>query len=237
MAHPAAHRPLRSVHLPGEGDAVPGSDGEHCLQERFGTALRARGFYNHQMLDHLNVRMQDFVRGMDMVFIATADSSGEADCSFRAGPPGFVCVFDERVLLFPEYRGNGVMGSLGNIAENAHVGLLFIDFCGGAIGLHVNGLASILENAALLRRQDLPGSVLDGLRESGGRRPECWLRVDVIEAYIHCSKHIPHMVRSSEVQQAWGTDDETRKGGDYFKAKHSTRPWVHDAAEVPGEAH
>src|ERR687886_2824326 len=135
---------------------MPGSIGEHHLQAQFGTPARARGFYDHQMLDHLNERMQEFVGRMEMVFIATADGSGEADCSFRAGPPGFVCVLDERTLVYPEYRGNGVMGSLGNIAENGHVGLLFIDFCGDAIGLHVNGRASIVESTDLLMQRTVP---------------------------------------------------------------------------------
>jgi predicted pyridoxine 5'-phosphate oxidase superfamily flavin-nucleotide-binding protein len=211
---------------------VPGSHGEHELQERFGTATRARAFYDHQMLDRLNDRMQDFVRRMDMVFIATADGGGEADCSFRAGPAGFVCVLDERTLLLPEYRGNGVMGSLGNIAENGHLGLLFLDLCGDGIGLHVNGRVSIVENSSLLGRQDLPEPVVDGLLAEGGRRPACWLRIEVIEAYIHCSKHIPQMVRRSDVEQAWGTDDEVRKGGDYFKVKYLPRPWD-DATAAP----
>jgi predicted pyridoxine 5'-phosphate oxidase superfamily flavin-nucleotide-binding protein len=212
---------------------MPGSIGEHALQERYGTVPRARGFYDHQMLDHLNERMQEFVGRMEMVFIATADGAGEADCSFRAGPPGFVCVLDERTLVYPEYRGNGVMGSLGNIAENGHIGLMFIDFCGDAIGLHVNGRARIVENDDLLDHPDLPDSVLEGLFQDGGRRPERWVGVDVVEAYIHCSKHIPMLVKREDVRQAWGTDDVVRKGGDYFKAKHSSRPWVDGAAAGP----
>jgi predicted pyridoxine 5'-phosphate oxidase superfamily flavin-nucleotide-binding protein len=209
---------------------MPGSIGEHLLQERYGTTTRARGFYNHQMLDHLNDHMQEFVARMEMVFVATSDDSGEADCSFRAGPPGFVCVLDERTLVYPEYRGNGVMASLGNIAENGHVGLLFVDFCGDAIGLHVNGRASVVENDQLLDGPELPEGILDGLLQDGGRRPERWVRVEVVEAYIHCSKHIPQMVKRSDVRQAWGTDDVVRKGGDYFRAKHSSRPWVDSAA-------
>jgi uncharacterized protein len=215
---------------------MPGSIGEHLLQERHGTTNRARGFYNHQMLDHLNDHMREFVARMEMVFVATSDASGEADCSFRAGPPGFVCVLDERTLAYPEYRGNGVMASLGNIVENGHIGLLFLDFCGDAIGLHVNGRASILENDDLLARPDLPDSVLDGLLQDGGRRPERWVAVDVVEAYIHCSKHIP-LLKKLDKDIDWGTDSEVRKGGDYFKAKHSTRPWVDDVAAgaaVPG---
>lgn len=212
---------------------MPGSIGEHLLQERYGTAPRARGFYNHQMLDHLNDHMRDFVGRMEMVFVATADGSGEADCSFRAGPPGFVGVLDDRTLAYPEYRGNGVMGSLGNIVENGHIGLLFLDFCGDAIGLHVNGRAAILENEELLARDDLPAGIFESLLEEGGRKPERWVRVDVVEAYIHCSKHIPQMVKRSDIPQAWGTDDVVRKGGDYFKAKHSPRPWADGAAVGP----
>jgi uncharacterized protein len=205
---------------------MPGSVGEHLLQERYGTASRARGFYEHQVLDHLNDRMQAFVARMEMVFIATADHAGEADCSFRAGPPGFVCVLDERTVIYPEYRGNGVMGSLGNIAENGHIGLLFLDFCGDAIGLHVNGRAAVIDNAELTARDVRSPQVLDALQQQGGRRPERWVSVAIMEAYIHCSKHIPPMVKRAEIPRAWGTDDPIRKGGDYFGAKHSSRPWA-----------
>ena len=151
---------------------MPGSMGEHLLQERYDTAARARGFYDHQVLDHLNDRMRAFVARMEMVFIATADQAGEADCSLRAGPPGFVRVLGERTLIYPEYQGNGVMGSLGNITENGHVGLLFIDFCGDAIGLHVNGRAAVTENDELLARDDLPLHLLGDLQQQARRRPE-----------------------------------------------------------------
>ena len=41
--------------------AVPGSRGEHALQERFGTRERAAAFYHNQMLDHLNAAMRAFI--------------------------------------------------------------------------------------------------------------------------------------------------------------------------------
>jgi predicted pyridoxine 5'-phosphate oxidase superfamily flavin-nucleotide-binding protein len=202
---------------------MPGSAGEHRLQEAFGTTVRARAFYDHQVLDHLNERMREFVRRMEMVFVATADAGGEADCSFRAGPPGFVGVLDEGTLALPEYRGNGVMGSLGNIAENGHVGLLFVDFCGDGVGLHVNGRASIVPSEVLAARPDLPASVAAGVRQSGGRAAARWVLVEVQEAYIHCAKHIPRMVAVPQQARAWGTDDAARKRGDYFRAKHEPR--------------
>src|SRR3954452_14042934 len=207
---------------------MPGSIGEHALQERYDTTSRARGFYDHQVLDHLNEHMQEFIGRMDMVFIATADGSGDADCSFRAGPPGFICVLDERTLAYPEYRGNGVMASLGNIVDNGHIGLLFIDSCGDAVGLHVNGRAAIVENAERPDGHLLPFHVLADLLQEGCRRPQRWVRVDVEEAYIHCSQHIPKL-RRAEVGH--GEDaDPTRGGGDSYKPRHAPRPWVDGGA-------
>ncbi len=166
---------------------MPGSAGEHDLQQRHGTTTRARAFYDHQVLDVLNERMQAFVRRMDMVFVATADASGECDSSFRAGPPGFVGVLDERTLVYPEYRGNGVMASLGNLTENGHIGLLFLDLCGDRIGLHVNGRARILPPVELAGREPLPDTVRAAAAQTGGRAPQLWVLVEVVEAFMHCS--------------------------------------------------
>ncbi|HSK90336.1 MAG TPA: pyridoxamine 5'-phosphate oxidase family protein [Euzebyales bacterium] len=194
-----------------------GSCGEHMLQERYGTTERARSFYDRQVLDHLNPAMREFVTRQEMVFVATSDGAGECDCSFRAGPAGFVHVIDERSLAYPEYRGNGVMASLGNVTDNAHVGLLFVDFFDDIIGLHVNGGAEVIENDEVLVRSDLPASMREAGVARGGRRPERWVWVTVEEAYIHCSKHIPWLQKRDKAIY-WGTDDARKKGGDYFGA-------------------
>ena len=104
-----------------------GSCGEHDLQERYGNRKRADAFYKHQMLSYLNPQMRTFIARQEMFFLSTADGHGECDVSFRAGEAGFVHVLDEKILVYPEYRGNGVMASLGNITENSHAGLLFVD--------------------------------------------------------------------------------------------------------------
>ena len=97
---------------------MPGSHGEHELQEEYGTRSRAEAFYKHQVLSYLNPPMRTFIARQEMFFLSTADGHGECDVSFRAGEAGFVHVLDERILVYPEYRGNGVLASLGNIAEN-----------------------------------------------------------------------------------------------------------------------
>lgn len=192
-----------------------GSAGEHLLQAAYGTTPRAQRFYRDQMLDHLNPRMIDFTRRMEMAFVATSDAEGECDCSLRAGPPGFVHVLDPRTLAYPEYRGNGVLASLGNISENAHIGVLMVDFVHDLIGLHVNGRAAIVEDAVL--RGEHPDLPVDPER---GRTPERWVLVHVVEAYLHCRKHIPRLVPVDRVR-GWGTDDPLPKGGDYFGVKAS----------------
>jgi predicted pyridoxine 5'-phosphate oxidase superfamily flavin-nucleotide-binding protein len=201
--------------------ALPGSDGEHELQEKCNTTSRANAFYRHQVLSYLNPLMQDFVTKQEMMFVGTADRHGEADTSFRAGLAGFIRVLDEKTLAYPEYRGNGVMSSLGNIVENPHVGLLFVDFA-EKIGLHVNGRARIVENDELLRTESASELSREDISPSTGRGPERWVVVSVVEAYIHCSKHIPRMQKIDEEIQ-WGTDDVRAKGGDYFRAKASPR--------------
>lgn len=189
----------------------PGSAGEHALQEACGSQDRADRFYREQMSDHLNERMRAFISRMEMLFVGTADGQGECDVSFRAGPPGFVRVLDPKTIAWPEYRGNGVLASAGNIVENPHVGLLFMDFVQDLVGLHVNGASSVVPADEFLVRY--PDQVAD--TDVPGRRPERWVAVAVDEAYIHCSKHVPRMLPVPRTR-AWGTDDRKKKGGDVF---------------------
>ena len=193
-----------------------GSEGERILQKKVGSENKASAFYDKQLLDYLNPYMREFILKQEMVFIATADSKGECDCSFRAGKQGFVRILNEKMLLCPEYRGNGVMASMGNILENSHIGMTFIDFFENTIGLHVNGKAKIVENDALLADKTLDG-VANSIQEEG-TAPERWILITVEEAYIHCSKHIPHL-KKLDKKIHWGRDKETHKGGDFFKAE------------------
>lgn len=199
--------------------ALPGSAGEHLLQCAYGDSTRAQRFYADQVTDHLNEEMVEFVRRMEMAFIATSDGNGEADCSFRAGPPGFITVLGQDRIAYPEFRGNGVHASLGNISENPHVGLLMVDFVRDLIGLHINGRAHIVEHDVM--RADYPGLPADYPR---GMTPQRWVVIDVVEAYVHCRKHIPRMEPVSR-ERSWGSDDMRRKGGDYFAAKSAPSPW------------
>ncbi|MEW2080430.1 pyridoxamine 5'-phosphate oxidase family protein [Streptomyces sp. NPDC005283] len=169
-------------------DETVGSPGERMVQKQFGTADRAADFYDRQMHDFLTPPMREFIARQTMVFLSTADASGACDSTFRAGPPGFVTALDARTLTYPEYRGNGVLASVGNIAENPHLGLLFIDFTRHHIGLHINGAAELRTEQE--QRAEYPGLPMDA---APGRQPQMWIHMTVEEAYVHCSKHIPHL--------------------------------------------
>ena len=187
-----------------------GSNGEKILQEVYGTVRKANSFYDNQMIDHINEQMKAFISEQKMMFISTSDMNGNCDSSFRAGTKGFVTVLDKTTLLYPEYSGNGVMASLGNISENPHIGILFIDFFQHQIGLHINGAAAIMEHEQLIDslRPDLSNFQFVNHIE----KPNLWVRIDVHEAYIHCSRMIPKLVTIENASNE-------KRYGDFFKTK------------------
>jgi predicted pyridoxine 5'-phosphate oxidase superfamily flavin-nucleotide-binding protein len=93
-----------------------------------------------------------FIERMPYFFLATADAQGRPDCSFKGGMPGFVSVTGPSELAFPDYDGNGMFKSLGNILVNAEVGMLFIAMHGKPQRLRVNGTATVSREDPLLQR-------------------------------------------------------------------------------------
>jgi predicted pyridoxine 5'-phosphate oxidase superfamily flavin-nucleotide-binding protein len=67
-----------------------------------------------------------FIESAPYFFLATADAEGRHDCSFKGGLPGFVAIIGPSEPAFPDYDGNGMFKSLGNILVNVEVGMLFI---------------------------------------------------------------------------------------------------------------
>jgi predicted pyridoxine 5'-phosphate oxidase superfamily flavin-nucleotide-binding protein len=78
----------------------------------------------------------------DTFFIATDYRESGADISHKGGNPGFVKVISDRRLAYPDYNGNSMFNTLGNISVSPAAGLLFVDFAGGGT-LQLSGRASI----------------------------------------------------------------------------------------------
>jgi predicted pyridoxine 5'-phosphate oxidase superfamily flavin-nucleotide-binding protein len=102
-------------------------DGSRSLQEQFDTT-RLADRVGELVHDRIDKNDRAFIERMDMFFIATVDEQGHANCSYKGGEPGFIRVVDERTIAFPNYDGNGMYLSMGNILKTNQVGLLFIDF-------------------------------------------------------------------------------------------------------------
>ena len=117
-------------------------DSQRRLQREFDTERLADRIEQRLFREHITADDRVFIERLDMFFLATTDAGGHPNCSYKGGDPGFVRVPDEHTLVFPNYDGNGMYLSMGNTLENAHVGLLFIDF-EHQKRLRVNGTATI----------------------------------------------------------------------------------------------
>jgi len=118
-------------------------EGNRSLQDQFDSRRIA------DRLEHVTLRREfqaedrTFIENSEFFFLATADAEGRPDCSFKGGSPGFVRITGIDELAFPDYDGNGMFKSLGNIAVNPNVGLLFIQMGDRPSRLRVNGTASV----------------------------------------------------------------------------------------------
>jgi predicted pyridoxine 5'-phosphate oxidase superfamily flavin-nucleotide-binding protein len=117
-------------------------EGNRALQDRFDTRRLADRIESVLVRETFTPRDKAYIESRDMFFLATADEQGRPNVSYKGGDPGFVRVIDDRTLAFPNYNGNGMYLSMGNLATNPSVGMLFIDF-EGRDRMRVNGDASV----------------------------------------------------------------------------------------------
>lgn len=90
----------------------------------------------------LTERQQDWITAADTFFIGSAHVQAGTDASHRGGNPGFVQVHDSRTLRWPDYAGNNLFNTLGNLNVEARAGLLFLDFEHGHT-LQLTGSATV----------------------------------------------------------------------------------------------
>lgn len=144
------------------------------LQDHFDTRRLADRLAEVKVHDRFTADDRHFIERLDMFFLATVDAGGQPTCSYKGGDPGFVTLMDDRTLAFPNYDGNGMYLSMGNLVETRAVGLLFIDF-------------------ELQRRMRVDGSARiafdDPLKD---RYPEAQfiVRVEAARIYPNCPRYI-----------------------------------------------
>ena len=194
----------------------PFHEGSRALQDRFDTrrladhAIELLGFRDPDPV--LDDAAQELIRRLPMVFVGTADAEGRPHCSYKGGEPGFVRVLDPHTLALPDYNGNGMFDSWGNVAVNPHVDLLFIDFeAESPWRLRVKGVASIDDDDPLLA--EYPGA-------------QMVVRVRATRIYPVCPRYV-HRMRIVEPSKFVPRADA---------APPPPPEWKLDPADVPPEA-
>jgi predicted pyridoxine 5'-phosphate oxidase superfamily flavin-nucleotide-binding protein len=179
-------------------------EGNRELQRRFGSVPLADRLAEKLHRTAFTAADKEFIESCLFFFLATADASGRPDCSFKGGAPGFVRVVTPRLLVYPDYDGNGMFKSLGNVKVNRSVGLLFITMGERPRRLRVNGTAELSFDDPLLG--DMPGGQL-------------LVRITPTHIFPNCPRYIPHMHPASPsvytpqagcppIEPAWKADGQ-----------------------------
>jgi predicted pyridoxine 5'-phosphate oxidase superfamily flavin-nucleotide-binding protein len=159
-------------------DSIMYHDGNRRLQDQFDSRRISDRLEQRLTRTRFTPDDKAFIGSAAYFFLATADAQGRPDCSFKGGMPGFVRVTDESELAFPDYDGNGMFKSLGNMLVNPAVGLLFIAMHGKPQRLRVNGTATVNSDDPMLG-------------ETVGA--QLMVRVTVRAIFPNCPRYIPSM--------------------------------------------
>jgi len=169
-------------------DSVMYHDGNRRMQEAFGSRPMADRLEEKQTRAAFNDADRELIENAVYFFIATADAEGRPDCSYKGGAPGFVRVVGPDELAFPDYDGNGMFKSIGNMLVNPNVGLLFIGLHEKPLRLRINGVASFSRDDPLM--SSTVGAQLIVRVKARAIFPNCPRNVHKMQL-IKLSKYVP----------------------------------------------
>jgi predicted pyridoxine 5'-phosphate oxidase superfamily flavin-nucleotide-binding protein len=152
--------------------------GQRELQDRFESRALADRLDETLRRERFNDADKAFVEASPFFFLATADAEGRPDCSFKGGLPGFVRILAPDRLVFPDYDGNGMFRSLGNLVANPRLGMLFLRIGDKPGRLRINGVAEIAFEGAMLA--EFPGA-------------QALITVTPTDIFPNCPRYIPHL--------------------------------------------
>ncbi len=153
-------------------------EGSRELQDRFESRALADRLDENLRREVFNDADKALVEASPFFFLATADAEGQPDCSFKGGLPGFARIIAPDLMVFPDYDGNGMFRSLGNIRVNPKVGLLFMRLGERPGRLRINGRAEIVFEDPLL-------AALAGA--------QMLVKVTPTDIFPNCPRYIPHL--------------------------------------------
>jgi uncharacterized protein len=125
-------------------------DGNRRLQDQFDSRRISDRLEEKLTRTQFTPEDKSLIESTPYFLLATAEAEGRPDCSYKGGMTGLYASLDLRRSVFPDYDGNGMFKSLGNILVNPNVGILFIAMHGKPQRLRVNGEATVKDHEPLL---------------------------------------------------------------------------------------
>lgn len=149
-------------------------DNHRALQDEFGTRKLADRVEEAIFSTEFDDMSRAYIGAVDFFFLASVDAEGQPTVSYKGGFPGFAKVVDDKTLVFPNYDGNGMFLSMGNLDATGKIAMLFINFERPS-HMRLKGTASILRDDPLLAEY-----------------PEAnfLVRVDVTGIWVKCPRYI-----------------------------------------------
>lgn len=183
--------------------------GNRQLQSLNDSVRIADQLYRTRRREAFNEADAEIINYAGSFFLATATLDGWPDCSIKSGVPGFVRVINSTTLQFPDYDGNGMYRSLGNIKINPNVGLLFVQFEGAQLKLRVNGRAFITYDPDILQNYVGAKSVVI---------------VEVRDIFPNCPRYTPMF--SSFIESEFSPRANYHVPEPFWKSKPDLRPYL-----------
>jgi uncharacterized protein len=191
-----------------DSDAFYGP-GPRRLQDRFDTRRLADRLVEVSVGDHFTPAYRKMVERAPFFWLATADADGWPEVSYKGGVPGFVRVLDDdRTVAFPSYDGNGMYRSLGNLLDEARVGLLFCDF-DRPKRLRVRGVATVRDEPEALA--SFPGA-------------ELVVEVRAEQVFFNCPRYL-HRMTVVELSEYAPSEAHTPPAPEW-KEREDLRPYL-----------
>jgi predicted pyridoxine 5'-phosphate oxidase superfamily flavin-nucleotide-binding protein len=141
----------------------------------------ARMERSHGWQTTITPELAEFVAGLDMFYLGTANAAGQPYIQYRGGPPGFLKVIDEQTLAFADFGGNRQYITVGNLSENPKALIFLMDYANGQ-RVKLWGTAKVIDNDPEL---------LEKLRDPGYSGKVERAILFHLEAWdVNCSQHI-----------------------------------------------
>ena len=158
------------------------TEAQRTLQNEFSTRNLAERIKEAVVTEILSDQQAAFIHSRNMFYLSTVDELGYPSCSYKGGDIGFVRVIDPKTLVFPNYDGNGMFMSTGNIQAKSKIGLLFIDFQTPQ-RIRVRGEAKCIKEGPVLK--SYPGANLA-------------VELTISNVWVNCPRYIHRMNLSDQ---------------------------------------